>query len=245
MESILATVFREHHQHEAWWHMLKVTPKVASHSTKDAMLAPDEAPGDHCVSKLLGITMSDLWEVLLERGLARRKGKNNIIDRENIGEFITRNGLTNVLECAVKDKQVVLRIGVYSETSANSDHAAKTQWKSEKRPPRPLRNETKKFRDDLKKFLASKKLAEETLVPAAADSSPQQEHDTADSSPLPPSPPPHQNLKDFLSKILASQDMIDDPSFFKKDILPEMLESTFLKTRNETCDFERQKKKEK
>ena len=59
MESILAAVFREHHHHEAWWHMLKVTPKVASHSTKDARIAPNEAPGERCVSKLLGITMID------------------------------------------------------------------------------------------------------------------------------------------------------------------------------------------
>ena len=61
MESSLATVFREHHQHEAWWHMLKVTPKVASHSTKDAMLEPDEAPGNlkQAGCQLLGCRIDD------------------------------------------------------------------------------------------------------------------------------------------------------------------------------------------
>jgi hypothetical protein len=74
----------------------------------------------------------------LERGLARKKGKINIIDREKIGEFTTRNGLTNVLERGDKDKQLVLRIDICSERSAKSDHAAKTQWKLDERPPCPL-----------------------------------------------------------------------------------------------------------
>ena len=60
MESILATFFHEHHQHEAWWYKIKMTLKMASHSTKDAMLASDEAPGQHCASKLLGIMMHEL-----------------------------------------------------------------------------------------------------------------------------------------------------------------------------------------
>ena len=64
---------------------------------KNAALGPDKAPGDHCVSKLLGVAASDLREVSLERGLARRKGEINVVDRERIGELMTRSGLTNVL----------------------------------------------------------------------------------------------------------------------------------------------------
>ena len=59
MESILAAIFRHHHQHDAWWCKIKITTKEASRLTKDARIAPDEAPGEHCVSKLLGITMID------------------------------------------------------------------------------------------------------------------------------------------------------------------------------------------
>ena len=60
MESILAIVFHEHRQHEAWWYKIKVTTKEASRPTKDANLAPDEAPGQHCLSKWLGLTMDEL-----------------------------------------------------------------------------------------------------------------------------------------------------------------------------------------
>ena len=107
------------------------------------------------------------WVVLgrgscsFERGLARKKGLDNTIDRKKIQEFITRNGFTDVLECGVKDKQLVLRIGVYFEKSSQSDYAAKMQWKSDKKPPRPLDNELKNFRKDRKDFLETKK----TILP--------------------------------------------------------------------------------
>ena len=75
--------------------------------------------------------MNELWEVLFECGLAREKGLANIIDRQNIQEFITNNALANVIQCGVKDKQ--------------SDYVAKIQWKSNKKPPRPLRDKLKTF----------------------------------------------------------------------------------------------------
>jgi hypothetical protein len=87
MESVL---------HEAWWCKIKITPKVASHPTKPALLAPDEALGECCLLKLLGITMTEFWTVLFECNLARQKGQVKIIDREKVAEFTTRTGLTAV-----------------------------------------------------------------------------------------------------------------------------------------------------
>ena len=84
MISILADFFHEHHQHQAWWYKIKIKPKVPSNPTQDAMLPPDEAPGEYALSKLLGITMNDLWEVLFECNLARKKGKQHILVKEQI-----------------------------------------------------------------------------------------------------------------------------------------------------------------
>ena len=204
-------MFHEHRQHEAWWwYKIKVTTKEASCLTKDANLAPDEAPGEHCVSKCLRLTMDELWEVLLDCGLARKKGLAYIIDRQKVDEFITRN----VIECGEKDKQHVLRIGVYSAKSTKSDYSTNTQWKSDKKPPRPFCKELKTFRDDLKEFLVPKK-----TIPTTKDTSPHQQTDSSprhqtDSSPQSPSPLIHSNpLKTFLSKILQSPEAMDCPSF--------------------------------
>jgi hypothetical protein len=46
MESVSVAFFREHCDHEAWWHKIKMKPKLPSNSTHDAMLPPDEAPGE-------------------------------------------------------------------------------------------------------------------------------------------------------------------------------------------------------
>ena len=47
------------------WNKIKTSPKVATDSTNDDRLPPDDAPGQRCVSKLLGITKKELWDVLL------------------------------------------------------------------------------------------------------------------------------------------------------------------------------------
>jgi hypothetical protein len=65
MDYVLVAFFREHYDHEAWWCKIKIKPKVPSNSTHDAMLPPDEAPSEFFLSKLLGITMKELWNVLL------------------------------------------------------------------------------------------------------------------------------------------------------------------------------------
>jgi hypothetical protein len=71
MQSILAKFLHAHKHHEAWWLKVKITPKADA----DTSLPPDEVPGEYCLSKLLGISMDDLWEVLIACNLAKKKGK--------------------------------------------------------------------------------------------------------------------------------------------------------------------------
>ena len=147
--------------------------------------------------------MSELWTVSFDCSLAREKGKTNIIVQGKIKDFVAAHSLTDVLAVNMKDRLMALRVGFCSAAASTStDNDPPSQWKSEKRPSRPLQDVAKEFRVNLKELLPSEKSAGETLAPAA-DSSPQQEHNATGSSPSPPSPPPHLNLKDFLSKILV------------------------------------------
>jgi hypothetical protein len=73
MSHVSASFFCQHHQHEAWWCKIKTSPNGASCSTEVANLAPGEAPLERCVSKILVITMIELWEVSFEFGLAQKK----------------------------------------------------------------------------------------------------------------------------------------------------------------------------
>jgi hypothetical protein len=75
IESILVKFFRAHDEQEAWWFKVKITPKSTLRCSDDALSALDECPGAYSLSKLLGITMNELWEVLLECKLAKKKGK--------------------------------------------------------------------------------------------------------------------------------------------------------------------------
>jgi hypothetical protein len=208
------------------WYKMKIKPELPVDSTNNVLLPPDEAPGQHCLSKFLGITM-------------HKRGP--MLDKNKISDFITSNALTNILELIMKDSEHILRIGVYSAKSSMSDYKPKDQWKS-KTKPRPIRAAQKKFRDEMNNFFnknSPAKLAPNTSTGNAsspADSSP------TDSSP--PSPPPaHQNLKEFLSKILAYPNIIDNELFFRKDLSPEMLQSMFLQTCNKTCAEEIKNKK--
>jgi hypothetical protein len=125
MQSILATFFYAHQNQEAWWYKIKISTKVTIESTNDDLLPPDEAPGQHCLSKLLGITMNELWEVLLKCKLAKKSGELYRIDKQQIQQFIETNGLTDILVLGESNKQPVMRIGV-----ARSDESAVNQWKS-------------------------------------------------------------------------------------------------------------------
>jgi hypothetical protein len=85
MENILAKFIRAHQQHEAWWFKIKIIPSADSNEASPL----DEAPGEYCLSKLLGIPLNDLWEVLIASNLAKKRGKRNIIDEDGVQQFIT------------------------------------------------------------------------------------------------------------------------------------------------------------
>lgn len=189
--------------------------------------------------------MSELWDVLFDCGLARKKGERRIFVVQDLKDFILAYGLTDMLEVGVNKKQHVLRIGAYSSKSSKSDRSAASQWESKTKPPRALRDVGKKFRDDAKQFRGKATTEKEKLLANKKSSDPPPSNAVpcaaADSSFL---PPPHQNLKDFLSKILQSTDMMDDPLFFKTNVSPTMLQQIFVETCSQTCETEREKKKE-
>jgi hypothetical protein len=65
--------------------------------------------------------------------------------------------------------------------------------------------------------------------------------DAANSPPSPP--PPHQSQKELPSTVLVSSpEMTDDPSFFKKDVCPEMIASNCVNACEQTCELEQNKK---
>jgi hypothetical protein len=68
---------------------------VPSNSADDALSPIDECPGEYALSKLLGITMQDLWEVLIACNCAKTIGKRGsvIVDKDALKNFITLHGL--------------------------------------------------------------------------------------------------------------------------------------------------------
>jgi hypothetical protein len=135
MKSSLAAFFHAHQNVEAWWCKVRITPKVPLHTAQSPLEPLDEASGEFCRSKLLGITMNELWEALLREKLAKKRGQlYSMIDREQIQEFIISNRLAHCLCLSDSNKQPVLRVGF-----AETDVSAGKQWKSEQEePPRPL-----------------------------------------------------------------------------------------------------------
>jgi hypothetical protein len=102
----------------------KTFPKKVIHPTNDVLLLSDEAPGKHRVSKLLRVTMEELWEVLFDCKLAKKKGSHNVIDKQQIKKFTQDNGLADVLVDGKSNKQPLIRLGF-----AQDDLPAADQWK--------------------------------------------------------------------------------------------------------------------
>jgi hypothetical protein len=87
--------------------------------------------------------------------------------KQKTQDFIAIYSLTHVLAVDMKGKDMMLRVGAHSSAASTStDDNATSQWGSGKIHPRNHRNAGKKFRDDMKDFLASKKLAEANASPA-------------------------------------------------------------------------------
>jgi hypothetical protein len=133
MDFILANFLRDHEHHDVWWYRLKITPKVPSNSANDALSLINECPGEYALSKLLGITMQDLWEVLIACNCAKTFGKRGsaVVDKDALKNFITLHGLDHVVVLDEKKKQPVLHIGIYSPTTTTHvDHSATLLWKA-------------------------------------------------------------------------------------------------------------------
>ncbi len=80
--------------------------------------------------------MEELWKVVFDCKLAKKKGKNKTVDRKKIKKFMQDdNGLTDVLVDGESNKQPAMRVGL-----AKDDPSAAEQWKSGKKPPLPLRD---------------------------------------------------------------------------------------------------------
>jgi hypothetical protein len=68
MQSLLAKFLHSHDKHEAWWFKIKKKPK----RNADMSSPLDEAPDEYSLSKLLGITMNQLWDVLIACNSAKK-----------------------------------------------------------------------------------------------------------------------------------------------------------------------------
>jgi hypothetical protein len=68
---ILAKFLHWHNKQRDWWFKDKLKLKVDA----NAALPSDEAPGEYCLSKLLGLSMNELWEALIACNLANKMGK--------------------------------------------------------------------------------------------------------------------------------------------------------------------------
>jgi hypothetical protein len=163
MEAILASFLRQHKSHDAWWHFIKMKPKASPNAKTKPSKDKVDKPKEYFLSELLQISMTELWEVLISCGLAKLVGKRGpILDQRKLASFMIDHNLGDIVALDVKGKQPVMRIGVYGSSSTStstnsrstidSDFCPTTQWKSGKKQPRPLRDASNRFGEDLKNF---------------------------------------------------------------------------------------------
>jgi hypothetical protein len=253
MDFIFADFLRKHKEHDAWWYKIKIRPKAPSIPTKDSMLPIVECPGEHSLSQLLGIPMHSLWHVLICCKLAKKtkgiKG-TNLLDRKAFAQFIITHGLGNMVVLDEKDKQPVLRVGIYTQNTTHKDHSATNQWKSSKKPPRPLRGAATAFQGAVEAFF----LLQKEKAGLGAKEGSRSEHFVAEKvqSNLPaagggeddddflssPEDPQMKSVKDFLSCILSAPYAVNNREFFRADISSEMMHKMFV----QTCEVERKNK---
>jgi hypothetical protein len=248
MEVILPNFLRQHKSHDAWWYFIKkkrnATPKDTIKPPKDKV----DKPNKYFLSELLQISMEELWEVLIVCRLTKSAGKREgIIGQRKLASLIITHNLGDIVALNEKGKQSVMQIGVYgNKSTANSDHCPTTEWKSGKKQPRPLRDASNKFREDLKNFKLEKEkllIQVHTATLGNTDGVPPVIKSALPIKTVPPSPQPSiekdadpqmKIIKAFLSKILASPDVMKDPSFFKDGVgsstIGDLLQQTAAET---------------
>jgi hypothetical protein len=243
MESVLARCFREHKDQEAWCHKIKTNSKVPSNPSHVGVLAPDEAPEESSLSKLLGITMLQLREVLVNCNLAKKRGQFHMILRQNVQDFIETKGLTGFLVFGESNKVLVMCASAFHEaisqpsTNGNLTKITASSSHCHKQIPRrpcSMFGRRKKSDQDNNASNASipAKHAKHTKHTKHTKHAKQRKQSSTSS-----------NVTSFLSKMLTSRDVMLDPSFFNKDLVG--LENLFVQTCFKTCELERKKEKEK
>jgi hypothetical protein len=247
MGSVLAAFFHAHQSQEAWWCKTKTTPQKVNHPTNNVLLPSDEAPGDHCLSKLLGIKMEELWQVFFECKLAKKKGKHNIIDEEQMKKFMRDNELTHVLVDGESNKQPAMRVGM-----AKNDPSAAEQWRSKKKPPLPLRDVAEKFRADAKECFELKDEAtkqKERLVTASSSTPSMPSTPSVPSMPsMPTTPTMPSNASNASPSATphaspsATDSSSSSPRLSKPPTLPDTMDDP--SACDETCELERKKKED-
>jgi hypothetical protein len=105
MQSVLANFLDAHNQYEAWWVKVKIKAKADTNT----LWPLDEALGKYCLSKLLGLSMHELWEVLIACNLAKKKGKRgHALDWNGFQQLITKNKLKLSGQCQVGTVEIYL-----------------------------------------------------------------------------------------------------------------------------------------
>jgi hypothetical protein len=72
MEAILANFLRQHKSHDAWWYFIKMEQNATPNNTTEPPKDKEDKPNEYFLSELLQISMKELWEVLIARGLVKK-----------------------------------------------------------------------------------------------------------------------------------------------------------------------------
>jgi hypothetical protein len=72
MEAILANFLRQHRSHDAWWYFIKMKQNATPNNTTKPPKDKEDKPNKYFLSELLQISMKELWEVLITRGLVKK-----------------------------------------------------------------------------------------------------------------------------------------------------------------------------
>jgi hypothetical protein len=109
MEAILASFLRQHKSHDAWWYFIKMKPKASPNARTKPRKDKVDKPKEYFLAKLLQISMTELWKVLISCGLAKSVGKRGpILDQRKLASFIINHNLGDIVMLDEKGKQPVM-----------------------------------------------------------------------------------------------------------------------------------------